>query len=262
MSDILTTEKSGLNSGSFSPEKILIYSTLCLLLGRAWQLAFWEVPLGNNQVRIFIGILFSSSFFLLLFYKKRTALLKWTLITSGVILIFLSICFWKEKNYQIGQLIEYSSQALSPFLIIFILFKKSDFHHLVFPIKIAIALTFIGHGLYAFGYHPQPEHYIDMVLNIFPFSESTAKSFLKIAGSLDFLVAILIFVPGTYRFVLWYIFIWALLTSLARIVANLDTDLLFESLHRWLFEVLVRVPHFGFPLALIVNNNQIGLCKK
>ena len=256
MPDILTIEKTGLSSRSFSPKKILIYSTLSLLLGKAWQHIFWDLPFWIDHFTTFSGIVFSISFTLLFFYKRKTAFLKWMLKISGVILITLSIFLWREKNFQIGQLIEHCSQVISPFLLIFILFRQANFNHLILPIKIAIALTFIGHGLYAFGYHPQPDHYVDMVLNIFPFSESTAKSFLKVAGSLDFLVAILIFVPSTFRFVIWYIFIWALLTSLARIVANLDTDLLLTSLHRWLFEVLVRVPHFGLALALIVNNKN------
>lgn len=274
------------------PEKIIILSTLCLLFGRAWQHLFWDAPFRtflwdqdymeniilsftrfetwNKYVTspisdqwidrsiIFVGVVFFISFLLLFFYKRPRRLLRSMLTLSALLLTILTICYWKEKFYQVGQLIEYSSQVICPFLVIYILFKKVEFIKLIIPIKIAIALTFIGHGLYAIGFHPQPGYFVDMILNIFPISEPAAKSILHFAGVLDFIAAILLFIPTTFRWALWYIFIWAVLTSMARIVSHIDLNQFISSTHQWFFEVLIRVPHFGLPLSLLILNKRLN----
>ena len=56
--------------------------------------------------------------------------------------------------------------------------KKTGEAETVLYLKIAIALTFSAHGLYAIGYYPQPGVFVDMLINILHFSETTAKDFL------------------------------------------------------------------------------------
>ena len=93
--------------------------------------------------------------------------------------------------------------------------------------------------------------FVDMVINIFQFSEVHAKLFLKIAGVLDFLVAILIFIPRISTYALLYAALWGGLTALARTWANFYWSFPLESLHQHLYETIYRLPHMLVPLAAL-----------
>ena len=279
-----------LYNSKFSILNILKFATICLLAGRAWQFIFWDAPLraffwDENLLSQFvvphlfeswndyatnlavdqfiintkfsIGIIFAiTAILLILSLKKKVKVLQISLLLSSIFLVLLTLLMWKEKFYQIGQLIEYSSQVLCPILLILWLFKNKNPQKFTMLIKIAVAMTFIGHGLYAFGYHPQPGHFVDMMITVFPLQESDARLALKFIGVLDFIAAIAIFFPKTFKVSIWYIIIWALLTSFARIVANIDFTFIWQSLNQWIFEVLIRVPHFVLPIILFLMWNK------
>ena len=114
----------------------------------------------------------------------------------------------------------------------------------------AIALTFFGHGLYAMGYHPLPDNFIDMTTSCIGINESQARTFLQVAGYLDFVVAIGIFIPKVDRHLLIYAAIWGGLTALARVVANFDPAFPGEWLAAWVHETAYRLPHAAGPLVL------------
>ena len=102
-----------------------------------------------------------------------------------------------------------------------------------------------------------------MVIHIFGCSESTAISFLYIAGILDFIIAILIFIPKVSKFALWYAIIWGLLTAFARIVANFYIDFPWQSIHQNLYGVLYRLPHGLVPfITLLLILPTFDLYKK
>jgi len=265
-------------------ENTILISTICLLFGRAWQFIFWDAPLRalfwderlmskivvphffeswhsyatNLQVDTFITntkttigfIFFATALLLLLSFWHKTKILRYFLWVSFFFLCVLTILLWKEKFYQIGQLIEYSSQLIAPLLALYILNGRFQINQFIVPIKIAIAFTFIGHGLYAFGFHPQPGHFVDMMISVFAINEDTARFTLKVVGVLDFIAPVALFFSKTFKPAIWYIMIWAVMTSFARIVANLDATFILSSFSQWSFEVLIRVPHFMLPIAL------------
>ena len=117
--------------------------------------------------------------------------------------------------------------------------------------KIAIAFTFSAHGLYAIGFYPQPGVFVDMLINILHLSETTAKTFLVVAGILDFVLAIGIFIPRIAQYFLIYAAVWGGLTALARVWANFYLAFPIDSLHQNLHETLYRLPHMLIPLAVL-----------
>jgi hypothetical protein len=206
---------------------LLKWTVFLLLLGRAWQCFYWGIPIRAlvwNQYLIepivnLFGIdwkdFVTSSFFdsilvaftklngvfflvgatLILMLNKTKLWIEKYFYFLTVPLLFLAVLYYLEKFMRIGQLMEYSSQIVSPILLALFYFDKWKISNRILLIKIAIALTFVGHGLYAIGIYPVPGSFIDMIINIFGVNQATAVVILKVAGVLDFFVAIGIFIP-------------------------------------------------------------------
>ena len=127
-----------------------------------------------------------------------------------------------------------------------------DVARFLFWVKVAVAVTFTCHGLFAAGvFYQQPPHFIAMTMSILGVSEPVARTFLQFAGLMDFVVSIGIFLPTTARYCLLYAVAWGFLTALARFAANVQWDALGLSLHQWLYPVVYRLPHAGLPLVAL-----------
>ncbi len=263
-------------------KKTLQWATLLVFFGRAYQHWFWDAPfrvlfwdekwmkssiefLTGSTWESFVtsewGDIFISSliqthgvFYLIfailtifVFRLKRN----WNnyLLIGTTMLLFLSFLYAKEHFFKVGQFFEYSLQIISP-LFLWLILHKRGLSKMKFWMKIAIALTFSSHALYAIGYYPVPGPFIEMTINIFHIESPSAYQFLKLAGVMDFLVAIFIFVPKVSRFALIYAIIWGFLTSFARIWAHFYIEMPWDSLHQWIPEFLYRAPHFLIPLGV------------
>jgi hypothetical protein len=64
---------------------------------------------------------------------------------------------------------------------------------------VLIACTFIGHGVFAIGYHGIPDNFMQMTTRILGISAVTAEQFLFIIGMLDIAAALLIFASGRWQ---------------------------------------------------------------
>ncbi len=274
---------------------LLRIATVLLFAGRAWQHLFWDAPfrtlLWDQQIMeglvvflrgswqeyatsektdLFIGwiirgfgIFYSLMAVLTIFVSRKTTKITWLYVLSSVFLVFLAFLYSKEKFYHVGQFLEYAIQFLLPVLFIYSVRKRIEPPKLNLFLKIATALTFSAHGLYAIGFYPQPGVFVDMVINIFHISEAHAKLFLNIAGVLDFLVAIFIFIPRISKYALFYAVLWGGLTALARTWANFYWSFPLESLHQHLYETIYRTPHMLIPLAaLYITAPGFGRWKK
>ena len=179
------------------------------------------------------------------------------LASSG--LLILALLYWKERAYQIGQLIEYSLQIAAPVFLLWGLGGMNERRW--WFVRLAIALTFIGHGLYAAGYYPRPAHFLQMTMVGLGVTQEIAATILAAAGWLDFLAAFLILLPQRRiaRFGLYYCVVWGLLTTLARVWSNGQLYGLDSLLNRWVWESLYRVPHFLVPLATLYGWKRIAL---
>lgn len=261
---------------------IIKLSAFLVFFGRAWQHVFWDAPyrsffwdesllspiienlLGipwqeyvtHSNTDRFIqniilcnGILYLlAAIISLLINYKTFRWAKFPIFLGGISLLLLTILMTKEKFYHTAMFFEHSIQFGIPFVLLYWFQKHRNISKLKTFIKILIACTFVSHGLYAFGVYPVPGKFVDMVIQIFGCTEQNALIFLYIAGILDFVVAILIFIPQIEKYGLWYTIIWGLLTACARIVANFQIDFVVQSIHQNWFQTLFRLPHGLVPL--------------
>ncbi|WP_299676435.1 hypothetical protein [uncultured Tenacibaculum sp.] len=266
---------------------LLKLSIFFIFFGRAWQHLFWDAPyrtffwdesLLKPVIENWFGVSWTTyatssttDFFVqsliigkgvlytiaaissLLITKSNKKLLKIPIFIGGLSLVILTVLLTKEKFYHFAQFFEHSIQFGLPFVLLYSLKEKYSEERLYFILKILIAVTFFSHGLYAFGAYPVPGKFVDMVINIFGCSESFALSFLYIAGILDFVLAILIFIPKLNKYALIYAVVWGLLTALARIVANFYWDFPIQSLHQNMYQVIYRLPHGITPLIVLTG---------
>ncbi len=185
-------------------------------------------------------------------------LVQFTLWTDFVLLVFLSFCKYLDNAWVIAQFLEHAAQFCTPLFLYGFYYKKIPFPRLVFCLKVAIALTFVCHGLYALGYYNRPGYFVDMTIQGFGIQEDTAIMVLNVAGYLDILFSIGLFLPWPwfYKTSLFYIILWGFLTALARVVSNFHSDIFWYSLNQWVPETLYRFPHFLLPLTLYKLGNK------
>jgi len=271
--------------------RLLQFSAFTVFLGRAWQHLYWDAPfrtllwdeswlsgivqdsLGMNwetyitsmevdeniswSIQCF-GILYLLSAFVALFVKRLPRFFHHLLLVGTAGLIFLALLYCKERFFSIGQFLEYTLQFGSPLFLWWLADRKDNLptKKFLLILKIAIALTFTCHGLYALGYYPIPVQFMEMTMNILGLGEDSAKNFLSIAGVLDFLVAIGIFLPWKWaRLFLAYAVFWGFGTTIARVWANFNWEWLDYVLLQWLHESILRMPHFLIPLAVLIVGN-------
>ncbi|MGB1205230.1 MAG: hypothetical protein ACPG5B_06265 [Chitinophagales bacterium] len=262
---------------------IVLLKCLCvsLFVGRAWQHLRWDAPYRTllwdenllhdivenmlniswqtyvSQSDIYIQNFIVAIGVLYLFFAVVSILAQnhkpWqgnALKLGSVMLLFLALLYYKEKFYQIGQLIEYALQIGTPLALYYAVFHgKNTVSYRLF-LKIIIALTFIGHGLYAMGYYAVPANFQQMIVNFFGISEISARQLLIFAAYADFAIAIAIFLPYLKSPFLLYAIFWGTATALARVVANLQTFMLSDGINQAWFEMAYRLPHGGIPLVL------------
>jgi len=264
-------------------KRLLQLSTVAVFFGRAYQHLFWDAPFRtlfwDEQIMSEIVQLFSSLtweeyinslviddgisqiirgfgwFYIVcgiisLWMKWMPRILQRLVLLGGIGLILLALLLWKEKFYSFGQFFEYSLQFSLPFFFYYSMQRVEPGPRFIFWLKLAAAITFVCHGLYAVGYYPQPGTFMEMTIEIMGWSDQTASSFLKLMGILDFVVAILIFLPKVTRPALLYMVTWGFLTALARIWTNFDFGNIGGHLHQTGFAFLFRVGHFLIPLGL------------
>lgn len=166
-------------------------------------------------------------------------------------LLLLSLVLFKDKFYQIPQLMEYSLQWSSPLLLLLFL---ADNPRVWLWARWAVAFTFVGHGVYALGWLPVPVHFMEMSMGILGLDEDAARLFLRVAGLLDMWVAVSMFLPGRWRRSgLVYAVLWGGLTALARVVYDFQWELPWQSLAQGLPGTVYRFPHALVPLWLLLN---------
>ncbi|SEQ06397.1 hypothetical protein [Neolewinella agarilytica] len=198
-------------------------------------------------------------------FKRMLPFAKLVFVAAWFFLLIQYFLNFKEAFWQAGNLLEHSLQMIALPLWFFVLlvneFGRSghkaapgqrEGKGLLWVIRLAIALTFIGHGFYAAGVHPVPANFVLMTQSGLGVGESAARSMLLLVGILDFLAAGLLLLPWKKAWVvaLGWIIPWAILTTLARLWSYgglVDSQTLIT---QWIPEVIIRLPHVFVPLAL------------
>jgi len=175
------------------------------------------------------------------------------LLWVGFLCLFLlALLEFMQRQFYLGLLIEHSLQVCAPAIYYLALYHKQNFSKYTLYIKMIIALTFIGHGMFALGIHPVPGTFVDMLIIVLGVSEALARNLLLVAGSLDFIACIYLFIPRTELYGLGFAVIWGTITACARVLAYFDFDLLAMSSHQWILQTLIRLPHGLIPLAMFL----------
>jgi len=275
--------------------QFLKISAFFVFIGRSYQHLFWDAPfrtffwdesllkpivesllniswqdyathpstdIAIQNITTGHGFLYLIAAICCLLVKKNN--LKWTgipILLGSFFLILLSLLMMKEKFYHYAQFFEHSIQFGVPLVLYFFIKNNLSTERLVLVLKILIAVAFTSHGLYAFGFYPVPGKFIDMTISCTGISEKSTLVFLKIAGILDFVISVLIFIPKLVKPALLYAFTWGTLTALARIVANFYIDFPVQTIHQNLFSVIYRLPHGIIPLLVYLCYTKGSLRK-
>lgn len=273
---------------------IIKISLILVLLGRAYQYLFFSAPFMNlyyyaeflkpyierktgllwhdflslPEIDVYTDYAIYGFGGLFLFTIPCVSILdrknyKWLqvpILAAGIGLIFLAVLLTISNNNKVGQFFEYSLQFTLPFLLLCCITYDKVKDNLLLILKVLIAFTFLGHGLYAIGYYPVPGYFVDMVIRVFNCSESVARTFLNIAGILDLVIAIGLFLPNKriVSYCLVWAVIWGFSTAIARVVGNFYPHFILRSLHQTVFEMVYRVPHGLIPVLarILLNNNS------
>jgi len=265
-------------------------SAFFVFFGRGWEHLFWDAPFRavlwdqtlmeglvtkftdmtwqqyatsvkvnfiiDTSIKL-IGVVYLFCAVLSLTIMSKHKKMSKALLVGAFFLVILSFLFYKNKFYKFGQFIEYSCQMFSPVFLYLFLFYKMQANKFHLLLKIALALTFIGHGLYALGIYVTPGIWTDMAMSSLNFaglypSEVQVENIIYIAGILDMILAVGIFLPKKWSipFIAWAI-IWGLLTSLSRVIGFMNFDPSWHTLFQWLPQTIMRMPHMLIPLAVL-----------
>ncbi|QNM85248.1 hypothetical protein H9W90_13790 [Polaribacter pectinis] len=265
---------------------MLKLSAFFVFAGRAYEHLFWDAPYRSllwdqNLLQKFVegvfnvswkeyvtsmkadniiqniikinGVFYAICAALCLIVKQESKRFsKQIIAVGGFLLLFLSILLSKSKFYHLAMFLEHSIQFGAPLLLVYLFKINGNLLKLITPLKIITALTFVSHGLYALGkLYPLPGNFVTMTLNILPITENLAKEFLFIAGVLDFVAVVFIFIPRLQKIGLIYAAIWGLITAFARITSGLTYDVSFSIFHQYLYTTIYRIPHGLSPLITL-----------
>ena len=170
----------------------------------------------------------------------------WLLIPLSGALLLDSFARFIDSGNQLGMGIEHTLQWGCPLLLFVVLRKGSISRSWVIAAALATMLTFVGHGLYAVGFHPVPLKYQTMTASLPGIEGAGIFTFLSVFGVLDFAAALALLVKPLRKWALFYLIGWGALTALARVVTG-------SSLDPWVMETVVRSAHWLVPLLIYLH---------
>jgi hypothetical protein len=211
----------------------------------------------------FVGVVFFITAIVILFYESLSKLKGFIYATTILLcLVFYGFLYGKNLD-QYGMFFEHSAQLIFPLIFLWSYQRKTRLVNVLG--SIAIAVTYICHGLYAYGYYPQPGHFVDMMIIGLGMTEDFARNVLVSIGIIDFVFAIIV-ILGVFikqyfdtkswlivllKINLWYGIVWGLLTSIARVYTSYVDGMLLHWADQYFLEFLVRIPHFALPYFLL-----------
>ena len=184
--------------------------------------------------------------------RSRSRLQWGGLCLGSGLLGILAYAQYVNSQFQLPMLIEHGGQMLMPLVLVCALWKGAQHPATKWLTCIAVVMTFAGHGAYAVGFWPTPATFHAMTSLILGVEYETATQFLLVAGTLDFVVCVALFLPWLRRSAALYAAVWGMLTALARPVAGMSTTLIYWGADQYLHETILRAPHFMLPLFLFL----------
>lgn len=217
--------------------------------------AYLSTPRYDGYIEVFekaLGLYFVGVAISLICFKPK----KWLQI-AVLLAIFFQIpqayFSFSGFSYNWALLLEFSAQFVSP--IIWLLAVKKGWNKSVLSVALStIALTFICHGLYASGVYNVPQKFYAMCIKTIGITKEQSMYFLIVMGVLDFVAALLVFVPKwkIQKIALLYMVFWGFVTAVARPWANYYSFDAWRSLFQHFPDFLIRAPHFLLPLCILM----------
>jgi len=214
------------------------------------------VDQGIENINDILGFFLLTAGLAAAVFGLSNRLQRWLLGGAFAILLSINLLVWKEHFWQVGQLLELSVLTASPLVYLYYgaagAQQRASAYRLI---RWLIALTFIGHGLYAVGFHAVPANFVLMVQAGLGVGEGVARDLLLMVGFLDFIAAALLLLPfrEARRAALLWIIPWALLTTTARLWSYGGLVSSTTLLTQWVPEVVIRLPHVFLPVAIWVG---------
>lgn len=263
---------------------VLRFGTFACLAGWTWVHLYWEGPYGvllwhNGSYALaeklgfswdsfagsgandgvvqrgigLIGWLYLVCAIMSLIVRKSSRWQCATLFAASGLLFLLAFAKYVGAQRQLPMLVEYGGQFLMPSIFALAL-RFGVRHRLTVAIAtIGFVMTFVGHGAYALGIiWPTPSNFFAMTSVILKVDHDAAVNFLRVAGVLDLLVCLGLFMPRLRVISAAYAAIWGLMTALARPVAGMSFSLNYWGADQFLHEAICRAPHFIIPLFLFL----------
>lgn len=241
------------------PYSVLLWQDSTFALAERFGISWEEfVGTGANDGVVqrwigYIGWLYLAGCVLSLTVRKGS---KWQMIAlaggSGL-LATMAYAKFVSAQRQLPMLVEHGGQVLMPLLLVIALRFGVRHRATITLAMVATILTFAGHGAYALGWHwPTPANFFGMTRVILGFEQEVARVFLLVAGILDLVICIGIFVPLIRLYCVAWAAIWGFMTALARPVAGMSLDLNYWGSDQFLHEAILRAPHFLIPLYLFL----------
>ncbi|MDH4474091.1 MAG: hypothetical protein QE487_15895 [Fluviicola sp.] len=243
-------------------QQLLNISLFLLLFFKGIVILFnphhFNLLFANGQLaQIIVGSILILSSLIPLIPRKLSIKLKlhFIYVLSFLALFIHTLTTFIDAKYVPEQFIEHALQLFLPIIALsFLLSRRQNLSNYTIPMKMLVALTFIGHGIYALGVHYVPDNFISMSGNILEINQRQSIAFLFTVGLLDLLFSITMFIKPLEKISLYYMFIWGALTSVARLWYGFDTHATFtEIIVNYLPNTLYRAPHAIIPLILLIQ---------
>ncbi|MEM7656704.1 MAG: hypothetical protein AAF399_11285 [Bacteroidota bacterium] len=247
-----------MNPSAFSIGPLIRTGTSLLFLGRAWQHAIKEMPYAVLWDMPHLQDAMSIIFFVMagLVWLPKQWIVPHRLVDLlwigmiGVLVASLA-SYQHHPERAIIQFWEHSAQMWMPILCWAWFKDKLTESWIAWGTKIAVAFTFLCHGLFALGWpYELPGNFLAMTELILSVDHAGATSFLLIAGTLDLLIVVGLWFRQTALVVLPYAAFWGTATAIARVWAYSGGSDWGMDLWIWLPETLLRAPHAIVPVVL------------
>jgi len=234
---------------------LLKWAFFFLLLGFGFKFLSGRGPFSllNFEEEVLnqcVGVLFLLFSFGIWF--KNKGLVQSIACISFAFLMADSLAAFQHSGYVPEQLIEHATKLFLPLLFVLRDFSSWTMRSQALALKIIIALTFIGHGLFAIGWHYVPGSFHAMTTSILGINGNQSEHFLLVIGILDFVAATCLFLPKKFqKIALYYLVVWGVLTTLARVsypisIGNFELGALYDGLTGTIY----RIPHALLPFWL------------
>ncbi|MEZ6088663.1 MAG: hypothetical protein R3C05_11680 [Pirellulaceae bacterium] len=172
-----------------------------------------------------IGWLYLTCAVVALTVRKHAWLQMVGLVCGSMLLVILSYAKFLSAQRQLPMFVEHGGQMLMPVVLVSALALGVRHRATIILAIIAFVTTFAGHGSYAIGLWPTPATFYAMTSVILHVEYETAQTFLRIAGMLDFIVCVGLFIPPIRRYCAMYAVAWGFLTAVARPAAGMSWSL-------------------------------------